>query len=173
MIINAHIILESNKINSSNHYRIEKKLLKDNSKRCLIMADLGVCYHFSTIICLMAHKIIFSIKVITPIMLRRTLHLWSNLNPPISNRSIKILWSGTHHQIHLLRDSTPSSSPAIITEREAPKLNLATKLRDNSQQRVLGRSVELANRKMQEQTNEIMTNHGCHQRKRKKKPLLS
>jgi hypothetical protein len=172
MIINAHTTSENSR-SSSNPYRIETKLPKDSSRHCLIMADLGVCCHFSITICLMAHKIIFSIKEITPISLRRILHLWSNPDPPNSNKSIKILWSGTHHQTHLLRDSIPSSSPIIKTEREAPKLLHPTKLRDNSQQRVSVQSVELANRKMQVQTNEIMINHGCRQRKKRKKPPLS
>lgn len=147
MIINAHTISENSR-SSSNPYRIETKLPKYSSRHCLIMADLGVCCHFSITICLMAHKIIFSIKEVTPILLRRILHLWSNPDPPNSNKSIKILWSGTHHQTHLLRDSIPSSSPTIKTEREAPKLLHPTKLRDNSQQRVSVQSVELANRKM-------------------------
>lgn len=158
--INGHPLTET-----TNHQSHKEKNLQDSSKLlCQMVADLGVCYRFSTIIYLMGLRTTFSIREITKIMLPKTLPLWSCKNL----QTIKTLWYGTHHRSYL---SDKTRDNRFKRELKVRKPHLL--LKDNSQQKSKIYQVELVPKKMGVEINEIMISPGCHQRKKRRKLPLS
>lgn len=133
-------------------------------------ADSVDYYRFSIIICQMATKTIFSMRVITQISLLKTLPRW---NIKSNSRSIRTRWFGIHHHpSDSLQDPTKNRMWSLLEPRAPSKQPISNSLSDSHQLKEAKLSVPPAKTKLPA-TKEITISRGYPQKRKRRRPPLS